>query len=330
MHQKKHAHSAKWHLITGALFVLAGVGATRFLESTNLLAWPQRALLDSMPATLTSTPSHALLIVTITDDDYAERFHRRSPLDPRQVSEIIGGIQFFSPKVIGVDLDTEDWNPEDAARVSPSPGRLLWARLFTADPAGPLRIAELDKVLGSEGANVCYGLTAMQADSDLLVRQYPGEYRMARGSQTVAYPSFPIVVQHLVTDGSCPKESQPQSEGARTEANWDENRLLIRYRGAGHEIRRIPAGALMDTVQLARENLEHPAVQLMRNLIAGQIVLLGGTYRAGRDTYPTPVGMVAGVEILGQAVLTASEGPFAKRAAGSSGSMGSWGWDWWC
>src|ERR1035438_9090990 len=108
MHHNKPAHSVKWHLITGALFVLAGAGATRFLESGNLLAWPQRALLDSMPATLTSTPSQNLLIIAINDDDYAERFHRRSPLDPQQVAEILGGIQFFAPKAIGVDLDTED------------------------------------------------------------------------------------------------------------------------------------------------------------------------------------------------------------------------------
>ncbi len=65
----------------------------------------------------------------------------------------------------------------------------------------------------------------------------------------------------------------------------------------------------MDTVDLARQNSENPAVQQMRTLLAGRIVLLGGTYKAGRDSYATPVGMVAGVEILGQAVLTALEGP---------------------
>jgi CHASE2 domain-containing sensor protein len=317
MQERKHGeHNRKWHLITGILFVLAGAGVTRFLETSNLLAWPQRALLDSMPSTLTSTPSTALLIVTINDDDYAERFQRRSPLDPAQVARIIGALQYFAPKVIGVDLDTEDWNPADAARVPATPGHLVWARLFDADPSGPLRIANLDKVLGSDGSGVCFGLTAMQADSDLRVRQYPGEYRSERGGETAAYPSFPLVVRQMVKDGTCPKQEKPQSEESRTEANWSENRLLIRYRGDGHQIRKIPAGALMDTRELAAHSPENPAVERMRNLLAGAIVLLGGTYKAGRDSYPTPVGMVAGVEILGQAILTAQEGPIHEAGGG--------------
>ncbi|MDR3698219.1 MAG: CHASE2 domain-containing protein [Candidatus Sulfopaludibacter sp.] len=317
MHENEHGrHNLKWHLITGVLFVLAGAGATRFLESSNLLAWPQRALLDSMPSTLTSTPSRALVIVTIDDDDYAERFHRRSPLDPGQVAAIIGAIQYFAPKAIGVDLDTGDWNPHDAARVPAAPGRLVWARLFDADPSGPLRIANLDKVLGSDDSTVCFGLTAMQADSDLRVRQYPGEYHWVRGGQTVAYPSFPLVVQQVVKDGTCPRQEKPQSEDARTEANWNENRLLIRYRGEGHEIRKIPAGALMDTLEIAAHSPENPAVDRMRSLLAGNVVLLGGTYKAGRDSYPTPVGMVAGVEILGQAILTARDGPIREAGSG--------------
>jgi CHASE2 domain-containing sensor protein len=317
MHAHQHGpHNLKWHLITGVLFVLAGAGATRFLESSNLLAWPQRALLDSMPSTLTSTPATSLVIVTINDDDYAERFQRRSPLDPRQVARIIGALQYFAPKVIGVDLDTEDWNPADAARVPAAPAHLVWARLFDADPSGPLRIASLDKVLGSDGSAVCFGLTAMQADSDLRVRQYPGEYRSVRGGETLAYPSFPLVVQQVVREGTCPKQATPQPEEARTEANWNENRLLIRYRGDGHEIRKIPAGALLDTRDIAVQSPENPAVDRMRSLLAGNVVLLGGTYKAGRDSYPTPVGMVAGVEILGQAILTAREGPIREAGRG--------------
>ena len=317
MHQHKQGHhNLKWHIITGVLFVLAGAGATRFLESSNLLAWPQRALLDSLPGTLTSTPATGLVIVAINDDDYAERFQRRSPLDPAGVARIIGALQYFAPKTIGVDLDTSDWHPADAARVPAAPARLVWARLFDADPSGPLRIATLDKVLGSDGSTVCFGLTAMQADSDLRVRQYPSQYLSEQGGETVAYPSFPLVVQRVVKDGTCPKQEKPQAEEPRTESGWNENRLLIRYRGDGHEIRRIPAGALMDTREIAAQSPLNPAVEHMRSLLAGTIVLLGGTYKAGRDSYPTPVGMVAGVEILGQAILTAQEGPIREAGSG--------------
>ena len=309
-------HNVKWHLVTGVAFVLAGALSTHLLERSNLLAWPQRALLDSMPATMTSTPTDDLVIVAIDDDDYASQFNKTSPLNPARVAAIVGAIQSFSPRVIGVDLDTGDWKPGEASSVPAKPGRIVWARLFDPDPAGPLRIAKLDNVLGSGGDNLCFGLTAMQQDSDLLVRQYPGEYHQERNGETVAYPSFPIVVHHLVTDGTCPKEGDPRAEGERTASTWDEGRLLIRYRGERHEIRKITAGALLDTYDLARQAPRNPAVERLKTLLDGHVVLLGGTYRAGRDVYPTPVGMIAGVEILGQAILTAAEGPIREAGSG--------------
>ncbi len=316
MSHQQHTHSRKWHLITGILFVLAGTFCTEWLEGTNLLAWPQRALLDSLPSTLTSTPTDDLVIIAIDNDDYAQMFRRTSPLNPARVNQIVEAIQTFDPKVIGIDLDTEDWNPRDAAAVRSTPGRLVWARLFDADATGPLRISKLDKVLGSNGDQVCFGLTAMQADSDLRVRQYPIEYHWTHDGETSAYPSFPVVVHHLVSDGTCPKAGDPQVEEGRTEANWDENRLLIRYRGQRHEIRKISAGALMDTRVLASQAPTNPAVERMRTLLSGHTVLLGGTYSAGRDSYPTPVGMLPGVEILGQAILTATEGPIREAGSG--------------
>ena len=314
---KKHGHHAakhlKFQLITGVFFVLAGIGVTLLLERGNLLAWPQRALLDAMPDTLTSTPSHDVIIVTINDEDYARLFQRKSPLDPASVAAIIGDIQKFAPRVIGVDLDTEDWKPADAKDIPTAPARLVWARLFTADPAYPLRITDLGKVHGGDGSGICYGLTAMQADSDLRVRQYPSEYLQARGKEFLAYPSFPVVVLKMDTDGACPKEYTPTEVELRTEDNWNEHRLLIRYRGDGHEIRKIPAGAVIDTQELPADS---PAFQQMKTLLGGRIVLLGGTYQAGRDSYPTPVGMVAGVEILAQAILTAKEGPVKEAGSG--------------
>jgi CHASE2 domain-containing sensor protein len=313
-HPAVHKHSVKWQLITGIAFVLGGLGCTAFLEHNNLLAWPQRALLDSMPATLTTSPSDKVVIVTIDDQDYDQLFGSTSPLKQETVLEVIHDLQDFHPRVIGVDLVTNRWKPE---LVKVTQDRIVWARLFTPDPSGPLRIAELDKVLGTDGSNVCYGLTAMQADSDLRVRQYPAEYRQVTGSQVVAFPSFPMVVHELMSDRGCPKEGKPQTEDARTEANWDENRLLISYRGPGHEIRKVTVGALIDThkLKVPEPGPQPPPVIQMQNLLGNRIVLLGGTYKDGRDFYATPVGMIAGVEILGQAILTANSG--AVKEAGS-------------
>jgi CHASE2 domain-containing sensor protein len=310
-----HRHGWKRHLATGLLFVAAGLGCTRLLEYYHLLDWPSRALVDALHDTVPSTASNRVVIVAINDEDYEKPFQRRSPLAPAEVAAIIAQIRFFSPQIVGVDLDTEDWTAKDAARIKPGRGQLVWARLFTASDVGPLRIAKLSPVLGSDGGDICYGLTAMQADSDLRVRQYPGEYWMQREGKVVAYPSFPIVVQHMMTDGSCPKEGAPREE-PRTEENWNEHRLLIRYRGTGHEIRTISAGVLKETYDTAVKNFESPVVRPVATLIAGSVVLLGGTYKEGRDFYATPVGTRSGVEILAHAILTQQQGGI--KEAGSN------------
>jgi CHASE2 domain-containing sensor protein len=310
------AHSTSFKAVTGVLFVLAGVACTHLLESHHLLAWPSRALLDALPSTVASTTSKLVTIVTINDDDYAGPFQKQSPLHPEEVAALINAIQSFSPSIIGIDLDTEDWTADQAALPARRPGRLIWARLFQASDNTPLAMVALNKVLGSDGDNDCFGLTAMQPDSDFRIRQYPTEYPLAQQPE-LAYPSFPIVIQRWHQEASCPKLA-PASAELRNEENWDESRPLIRYSGTGQRIPQISAGAVLDTSALAKDDTNNPAVDRMRKALEGRIVLLGGSWKAARDEYPTPVGPLSGVEILGHAVLTALDPKGIAEVRGST------------
>ncbi len=50
--------------------------------------------------------------------------------------------------------------------------------------------------------------------------------------------------------------------------------------------------------------LAGPAVSGTRSLLAGKIVLVGGTFRAGRDTLPTVIGDMAGVYVWAEAIAS--------------------------
>ena len=208
----------------------------------------------------------------------------------------------------GVDLDTEDW-PAKAPAPAALPGRLVWARTFATDSNDPRGISGPNKVLGGEGSGVCYGLTAMQPDSDYVTREYSREFRFGGA----IYWSFPVIIHRLQSDPNCaPAKKEPSGDGDR-----DEERLLIRYRGEGHEIDQISASAVLDRAALVESTPGPPAVERLRTILSGRTVLLGGTYSAGRDRYPTPVGMLSGVEILAHAILTAHAGAISELSGRS-------------
>src|SRR5262249_51017321 len=60
-------------------------------------------------------------------------------------------------------------------------------------------------------------------------------------------------------------------------------------------------GAVLEAAKLP---LNDPAAMRMWDTLGGRVVLLGGSYQAGRDRYPTPVGMLTGVEILAHSIET--------------------------
>jgi CHASE2 domain-containing sensor protein len=257
---------------------------------------------------MSSTPSTKITLVVINDEDYASEsmFQGASPLRQDRVVKLINAIQSFKPSIIGVDLDTGHWKPDMLPETAPA--RIVWARLFKPDPEAPLAIQsreDLQPLPGRQPPQHCSGLTGMQPDPDFVIRQYPEFYTVtgkgadggAHGKESLepAYLSFGRVV-HLMHLGAPCQETTLAIEERRTEENWEERRVLIQFRGEGHDLHQISAGAVLEAAAIQDNRT--------REALTGRIVLLGGTYSAGRDRYPTPVGMMAGVEILGHTIET--------------------------
>jgi CHASE2 domain-containing sensor protein len=283
--------------LRGCLFVAAGLLATHYLENHGWLGGVSRAVLDSLQRAQKSTPSSSLTIVTISDDDYLHVFENRSPLKQPELMGLIDEVLKYSPRIVGVDLDTEDWKqPLLPGMANPS---LVWARLFKPSPSDARKIAELKGVVGNDkgfalGKQMCFGLTGMQADPDYVIREYQTEFAVE--GQPVAYRSFPSLIRHMWKQTTCVPEIAPSRE---------EERRLISFRGEEHEIPQITAGAVLD----AGKQSNSPAQQMMKSLLEHKIVLIGGSYALGRDIYPTPVGLMTGVQILAHSIITEIQGP---------------------
>jgi CHASE2 domain-containing sensor protein len=71
-----------------------------------------------------------------------------------------------------------------------------------------------------------------------------------------------------------------------------------------HRFRTIPA-----SVFATRQRLD---TRFYQDTVTGKIVFLGGTYRAGRDWYATPLGYEPGVEVLAHTAQTELSAPIRK------------------
>ncbi len=261
----------------GALLVFAAAGTTHLLhhygaferwENDNLDRW-----LLAKPAQLVKD----IMLVVIDDADYeGPEFHGTSPLQAGRVIDVLEAIAKGHPKVIGVDLDTSHWTEDEAKRASRI-SNVVWAR-GGWEEGGSLK---LDKLLGGfYTEDTCFGLPAVQLDDDGIVRRYSRTQQV--GERIV--PSFPVVV----AEKSSQKEWEPCKAGG-TAHESEEAGVLINFLGQGLSFRRLTSSAI---VQLAktREWQNEPDVR-------DKIVLVGGVFRAARDRYVTPLGMMDGVNI---------------------------------
>ena len=107
---------AIWESRTGrsALVLFAITLLVHFLESRGHLHGLQMALSLDPLVRVTATPKQMdVSVVTIDEEDYRQYFCGRSPLDGRALLALVKGVQdTLHPQVIGVDIDTADWNGE--------------------------------------------------------------------------------------------------------------------------------------------------------------------------------------------------------------------------
>jgi CHASE2 domain-containing sensor protein len=215
-------------------------------------------------------------LVTITDEDYNSLFSGRSPLDMFQLQRLLQAIWRGGPDAIVVDLDTS--HPSFAALAEPHEARIIWG--VDVREAGEGKVVPEAALAGRPmPSNWSSGIAAVPNDSQGVVRSYRREFETVGGSRAVSLP--------LAAAQTFRRDTRSTSGGDRL--------LDFRYQfPAGGPPEKNPLSAT--SVLRSAETPGWPG-----GLLRGKVVVLGGTYRAARDSYATPVGRRPGSEIIAQA-----------------------------
>jgi hypothetical protein len=228
-----------------------------------------------------AVPARSVRLVTIDDRDYKEMFQSRSPLDPNVLGNILSAAAKGHPRAIVVDIDTSD--PSFLTMATPQVP-IVWNVSGDQDSQGKFT---LDAPLGGRPlpAGSVAALAAAPQDDRGIVRGYQPQYPLKSGgaADSPGYAAAEVVA------GRVPGSPSRQS----SETHY----LDYRYRFVP-----IKAGDLVqDAKSAAWEKLA---------LFTGQVVVVGGTYRVGRDQYSTPKGLMNGCEVVAQAAAAEIDGTY--------------------
>ncbi len=261
------------------------------LEQTSMLEGVESLGFDRMVRSYPAKVSQDIYLVVITDDDYRIPFGNTSPLDPKELALLLQRIHDLRPKVLGVDLDTEDPKVQDDAEMKKlrQSRDIIWAVVPEVDASESERGVNQSFVLAPT-ANFfrlgCKALPNFPRDVDGVVRRFRDGYRATLDGKP----------QELASMGC----ALAKGDGSASECT--ENPKVRRFSlvGSNETFKTVDAGEFLaddfDSRQKARE-----ASGDRTNPFDGKIVIVGGNYRAARDSYVTPAGELPGLELIANA-----------------------------
>ena len=242
--------------------------------------------LDAAIAVERSMPPRSAQLVAIDDDDYKTQFHGRSPLEANVLAGILAAVAKGHPKALVVDLDTSD----ASFKSMPVPDiPTVWNVGGEQQADGGFT---LDAPLGGRGLapGSVAALAIAPLDERGIVRGYRHTYPL-EGGGTVDSPGYAAA---RIVAGHAPEDPASHAE----EIHY----LDFRYRFSPIKIRDL------------LEDAQSPTWEKLA-LFNGQVVVVGGEYRAARDQYATPKGLMNGCAIIAQAVAAEIEGTYISPAS---------------
>lgn len=307
----RHDHGFARHLfhhlpiIIGLSIVVALAADLGWFQGFQTMA------LDSLLLAQSSRRSDQVVVVTIDDDEFQsdELFNGTSPLKPEVIGEILSAIAAGKPRLIAVDLDTSSPVLADQYR--------QMAEVTTVKDGWPPVIWSCDgkpKVGHQSGHGVpilqitpaltdnrlaASGLINLPSDTDGVVRRYYRTFQTANGECGVPSPmdSLPWAVIKKYSELT-PKTQLPEHlltlRNERATAH-EPNELLMNLPGDRYSFDHIASTTVLKSAKQAFWSGDKSPVH-------NKIVLLGGTYRAARDLYQTPVGRVPGIDLLAMTI----------------------------
>ncbi|MFP5289130.1 MAG: CHASE2 domain-containing protein [Thermoanaerobaculia bacterium] len=282
MRNGSHHESFGWHLLRATPVLLGITFIVHALFGGVLLLSADVAALDSFLLLRAPRRAERIALVVIDEVDYRERFRSRSPLDPAPLQEILNAIAAGRPALLGVDLDTSA--PEHRSLQAPAGIPVVWAR--GAHETEPGRL-ELEPVLGGREPPKA-GLAGVVPDADGVVRRYLRSFPI-RGGTTLNWE----IARAVATP--CLRREIARGDADLLRHPGEPVALLYHFAGGAASLPRYPARLVLDGAR-------NPETWGRNGPLTGRIVLLGGTYRAARDRHVTPLGMLAGVDLVALAV----------------------------
>jgi len=314
--------SAIKHFSTGFAIVFVAAVLSWLLQENALLRSLEMINLDLLFLLQKQPPeSKSIVVVTITDEDYKNPllFNNTSPLRPATVTNLIVASAVSGAKLIAVDLDTSEWEPKERANVTtamqkavtngqlkdPLP-RLVWAVGAYVDEAAPGDAKSAGWRLDNLqlAAPDCQGIPASVPDQYGVVRRYVPSIEDDHGPKPVKVSNIALVIKRLLDKPSETCES-PSFSIQPDEAHARQHNLL-NFRGNGTPFRFLSAGTVLGASH-EPEPGEGPNRWLEANPLKDHAVIIGGSYRAARDRYATPISYWDGVRILAQTVASLEE-----------------------
>lgn len=265
---------------------------TAVFNRLGLLTQLETTILDAQMRLDEPEGESPVVIVDITQQDFEQFFHGQTrPLHPGALRQLIDAVARGRPCVIGVDVDTH-FPQFRTFEVSKSWPPVVWAREVT-DPTAEVgeELFALDVLGGQDRAlNNSAGVALLIDDPGKITRRYT---RLV-GTTEGPLPTFPWAIYKASRSARCAGVSDAGLEASTGE-------LLIRYsrgrEGAGRA--RLPASHVL--------RFAGDEGWGKNTLVGGKIVIIGGSY-LGDDMHNTPLGRMAGVEVMANVVESEASG----------------------
>ena len=326
---RKFAH----HYLRAFLWIVILTVVVHFMEVSGVLKGFEMAGLDTFLRLHSRQMSTRVLLVEINDEDYKDPhlFAGKSPLNNEQLLRLVSTVQSYHPAVIGMDFDTssEEWCAADAsalatvlppttsARSAPA-APVVWAEI----PQNVEEAMKLSPVLGGTLQQEDFvGIPRFPVDSDGLVRRYESEFRVTGSLESCPKQSSlphtlekPAAFETKHSDAKHAGDSMASLARAILHHACGDPAINCSSLHAGlhHPVifnfygdrYRFPIIQSREFIGPSAEALAaEPSVRARRtDLLKDKIVLIGGKFSAARDVYMTPLGEMAGVELIALAI----------------------------
>jgi CHASE2 domain-containing sensor protein len=287
-----------WAVLVGLLFAGNWLSHLWVFEYAGL--WSGDALLRLRPP---RDASHTGLVV-VTREERARLLGGASPIPPRKLMQALCAVLRVHPKVLGVDLATDEVPLSDLPKAP-----VVWARGIRIDRVGESIRVEQEAVLGGKHPAALNGLAVAPVMPDWSVRQihFCYEYDKRRVMQTMTGAL-------VMAAGSPVGLGCDRDEYAETGA-YDVNYRFQRFTLSEFSPEKIDDAALAQCVAGTGDwdagSKGHP--------LRGRVVVLGGEYEA-QDWHPTPFGLRPGAEVLAG---------LAEHVLSGASATDSLGWQKW-